>query len=340
MLQCEVVWEIGAELGEGPIWWKDSLYWVDINGPRLHIYTPTTGERKSFVLSQLTGTVVPRATGGVILAQESGLCAFDPETELDRCHFALARDIQGQIILSVGVIAASAGQAALGQLQWPAGGDSPGVQFDGGQLPVAYYDGHAAIHAGEKSCVAAVQGPSVTSIQQIQAVHLKTLRRRDQDASAGHRGTVRKRPNCSACSWPRPWQQLRVRSKPPFRVSRAAVFDHGRSGQQAGGFQESATMQRWHVGVLHQGMKDKGRTIAQEKPAAQGRTGQWVDIVFPLDEHRPRLNGGDHAGHDVVTALVEGVLPQQVSRLGGICSAREGLRFSPWACRFQSLGPR
>lgn len=35
--------------------------------------------------------------------------------KLDRCHFALARDIQGQIILSVGVIAASAGQAALGQ---------------------------------------------------------------------------------------------------------------------------------------------------------------------------------------------------------------------------------
>ena len=33
----------------------------DINGPRLHIYTP--------------------ATGGAILAQESGLCAFDPETE-------------------------------------------------------------------------------------------------------------------------------------------------------------------------------------------------------------------------------------------------------------------
>jgi sugar lactone lactonase YvrE len=73
-----LIWEVYRE---GPIWWKDSLYWVDINGPRLHIYTPATGERKSFVLSQLTGTVVPRATGGVILAQESGLCAFDPETE-------------------------------------------------------------------------------------------------------------------------------------------------------------------------------------------------------------------------------------------------------------------
>ena len=81
MIQAEVVWAIRSELGEGPIWWKDSLYWVDINAPRLHIYTPATEGKRSFVLSEMTGTVVPRARGGVILAQESGLCAFDPETE-------------------------------------------------------------------------------------------------------------------------------------------------------------------------------------------------------------------------------------------------------------------
>ena len=81
MIEAEVVWEIRSELGEGPIWWKDSLYWVDINAPRLHIYTPATGEKRSFVLNEMTGTVVPRTSGGVILAQESGLCAFDPQTE-------------------------------------------------------------------------------------------------------------------------------------------------------------------------------------------------------------------------------------------------------------------
>ncbi len=81
MIESEVVWEIRSELGEGPIWWNDSLYWVDINAPRLHIYTPATGGKRSFVLSEMTGTVVPRASGGVLLAQESGLCAFQPETE-------------------------------------------------------------------------------------------------------------------------------------------------------------------------------------------------------------------------------------------------------------------
>ena len=63
--------------------------------------------------------------------------------------FVFARDIQGQAILAVGVLAAPAGQAALGQLQRPAGGDAPSVQLDGGQLPVAYHDGQAAIQAGE-----------------------------------------------------------------------------------------------------------------------------------------------------------------------------------------------
>jgi len=81
LTEAEVVWEIRSELGEGPIWWKGALYWVDINAPRLHIYTPSTGEKQSFELHEMTGTVVPRASGGLILAQETGLCAFDPATE-------------------------------------------------------------------------------------------------------------------------------------------------------------------------------------------------------------------------------------------------------------------
>ena len=82
MIEAELVWEIRSELGEGPIWWNDSLYWVDIDAPRLHVYTPTTQDKQSFVLSEKTGTVVPRDSGGFILAQESGLVAFDPETQM------------------------------------------------------------------------------------------------------------------------------------------------------------------------------------------------------------------------------------------------------------------
>ena len=80
LIDAEVAWEIRSELGEGPIWWRDSLYWVDIDAPRLHVYTPATNEKQSFTLGEKTGTVVPRASGGFILAQESGLCTFDPAT--------------------------------------------------------------------------------------------------------------------------------------------------------------------------------------------------------------------------------------------------------------------
>lgn len=81
MLKAEVAWEIRSELGEGPIWWNDTLHWVDIIGAQLHLYTPATDEKRSFALSEMIGTVVPRAAGGLILAQETGLFAFDPETE-------------------------------------------------------------------------------------------------------------------------------------------------------------------------------------------------------------------------------------------------------------------
>ena len=81
MVEAEAVWEIRAELGEGPIWWDHSLYWVDINAGRLHIYTPATGGKQSFDTGEMIGTVVPRQSGGVILARETGLVAFDPQTE-------------------------------------------------------------------------------------------------------------------------------------------------------------------------------------------------------------------------------------------------------------------
>lgn len=80
MLEAEVAWEIRAELGEGPIWWKGCLYWVDINAPSLHVFVPTTGQNRSFPLQEQTGTVVPRASGGLVLAQQTGLVAFDPES--------------------------------------------------------------------------------------------------------------------------------------------------------------------------------------------------------------------------------------------------------------------
>ncbi|MDB2327388.1 MAG: SMP-30/gluconolactonase/LRE family protein [Verrucomicrobiales bacterium] len=79
--------ETPAKLGEGPCWHEDEgvLYWVDILGKRLHRHDPSGKLTRYWQLPEMVGTVAPRASGGLLLALQSGLAFFDPENgELDR----------------------------------------------------------------------------------------------------------------------------------------------------------------------------------------------------------------------------------------------------------------
>ena len=71
-----------ALVGEGPIWddEKQVLYWVDILSSKLYIYDPVRAENRALDVGQHVGTVVPRASGGVMLAVRDGFAAFDLET--------------------------------------------------------------------------------------------------------------------------------------------------------------------------------------------------------------------------------------------------------------------
>jgi sugar lactone lactonase YvrE len=80
-MELEVVWNAGATLGEGALWYKDHLYWVDIEEGHLHIYDPKTEGKRSFQLPGKIGTVVPRKSGGLVLAGAFGFALFDPKTE-------------------------------------------------------------------------------------------------------------------------------------------------------------------------------------------------------------------------------------------------------------------
>lgn len=80
-MELEVVWNAGATLGEGPIWHQGKLFWVDIEKRRLHIYHPKDGQKESFHLPEKIGTVVPRKSGGLVLALQSGFALFDPSNE-------------------------------------------------------------------------------------------------------------------------------------------------------------------------------------------------------------------------------------------------------------------
>jgi len=78
----EVAVDAQAALGEGAIWHarRNVLYWVDIDAGEVHVYDPATGADRAIGVGQKVGTVVPRASGGVMVAVEEGFAHLDLDT--------------------------------------------------------------------------------------------------------------------------------------------------------------------------------------------------------------------------------------------------------------------
>src|SRR5437868_14399607 len=74
------VWPIGTELGEGPVWFDDALWFVDIKAPAVHRYDPLTNAKRSWDAPQQVGFLYPARTGGFIAGLQSGLHRFDPSS--------------------------------------------------------------------------------------------------------------------------------------------------------------------------------------------------------------------------------------------------------------------
>lgn len=74
-----LVWDIAAELGEGPVWVErdQALWFTDIKRRKIHRYTPATDERRSWDAPEQVGFVLPRERGGFIAGLQSGLHHFD-----------------------------------------------------------------------------------------------------------------------------------------------------------------------------------------------------------------------------------------------------------------------
>jgi sugar lactone lactonase YvrE len=84
MNKPELVVDAKAVLGEGPSWdeEKQLLYWVDIPSQIVHIYNPASNTHKTINTGQYVSTIVPRNSGGLILAMHHGFYALDTDTEL------------------------------------------------------------------------------------------------------------------------------------------------------------------------------------------------------------------------------------------------------------------
>ncbi len=82
-MQAELVVDARANLGEGPVWDRNSqkLYWVDIEECQLHVHEPGGVLDRIYDVGCKVGAAVPRQEGGMILATQNGFETFDFDTQ-------------------------------------------------------------------------------------------------------------------------------------------------------------------------------------------------------------------------------------------------------------------
>ena len=73
------IWNLAAELGEGPVWSKsDSALWfVDIKKRKIHRYDPGDASKRSWDAPEQVGFILPAQGGGFVAGLQSGLYHFD-----------------------------------------------------------------------------------------------------------------------------------------------------------------------------------------------------------------------------------------------------------------------
>lgn len=81
MSEPELVWDVGAELGEGPVWddVRRAIWFVDIKGRKLHRYGVDDGAKASWDTPDQTGFALPAEDGSLICGVRGGLYRFAPE---------------------------------------------------------------------------------------------------------------------------------------------------------------------------------------------------------------------------------------------------------------------
>lgn len=69
-----------ATLGESPVWDEEGgvLWWIDIHAPAIHVFSPASGEARSWPYPESLGSIGLRDGTGLVVASRSGFSLFDP----------------------------------------------------------------------------------------------------------------------------------------------------------------------------------------------------------------------------------------------------------------------
>ncbi len=86
-MDVELLVDAKAITGEGPVWDErdECLYWVDIMSSHVHRFDPASGEDTITETGNHTGAIIPRTSGGFILATVNGFDALQTDGEIS--HF-------------------------------------------------------------------------------------------------------------------------------------------------------------------------------------------------------------------------------------------------------------
>jgi sugar lactone lactonase YvrE len=96
MFSVDVAVASSCKLGEGPAWDDriNSLYFVDIFGKKIFVYSPKSNTLDSFSTELTPGAVIPCTNRKLLLALEDGIYSCNADgTELERHH-----DIESEIL--------------------------------------------------------------------------------------------------------------------------------------------------------------------------------------------------------------------------------------------------
>jgi sugar lactone lactonase YvrE len=74
----DCVWPLAARLGEGPLWWRDAVWFTDIKQNRIHRFDPAAAAHKSWPAPAPVGFLAPLENGHFIAGAKTGLLDFDP----------------------------------------------------------------------------------------------------------------------------------------------------------------------------------------------------------------------------------------------------------------------
>lgn len=76
----ECIWDVGAQLGEGPVWHaaERAIYFVDIKGYNVHRLKVDSGERSTWKTPAQVGFVLPMKSGGFVCGAPGQLLHFSP----------------------------------------------------------------------------------------------------------------------------------------------------------------------------------------------------------------------------------------------------------------------